>query len=134
MRNLLVFTAMLLVTVVTATAVPALAARVDNKEYIKTVLEPENYMENSSYKLVRGLTNIVTSPAEIPKQIVVTTRHRGAVGPVVGLLKGIGMTTMRIGIGVWETCTFMFPNSLDGDFSPIVKPEYVWDPSVPPEE
>ncbi|OHB33797.1 MAG: hypothetical protein A2X84_06010 [Desulfuromonadaceae bacterium GWC2_58_13] len=131
MRNLFFVVATLLTTLLTAVASPALADRVDNKDYINEVLEPETYMENASYKLVRGLTNIVTSPAEIPKQIIVTARDRGAIGPVVGFFKGIGMTIMRAGIGAWETISFFVPNSLDGDYAPILKPEYVWDPSVP---
>lgn len=133
MDNRLIFAALLFSALLASLAAPAFAAHVDRKDYIKEVVEPENYLEKASYKLIRGLTNIVTSPGEIPKQIVVTTRRRGAIGPVLGFFKGIGMTLMRAGIGVWETASFPLPNSLEGDFSPIVKPEYVWDPSVPPQ-
>ena len=94
-------------------------------------MTPEPYFEKASYKLVRGLTNVVTSPAEIPKQIVVTTQDRGALGTVLGLFKGVGMTAMRIATGVWESVSFFAPNDLDGNFAPILKPEFVWDPSVP---
>jgi len=131
MRNRFFVVATLLITLLVAVATPTLAARVDNKDYVDEVVEPETYLENASYKLVRGLTNIVTSPAEIPKQIIITTRDRGAIGPVLGLFKGIGMTIMRTGFGAWETVTFPAPNSLEGDFAPILKPEYVWDPSTP---
>jgi putative exosortase-associated protein (TIGR04073 family) len=126
-----VIVTIMLTAVLAAVATPALAAHGDDKVYIDEVLAPENYVDNASYKLIRGVTNMVTSPGEIPKQIIVTTRDRGAIGPVLGLFKGIGMTVMRAGLGVWETAFFMFPNSLDGDFSPILKPEYVWDPTVP---
>ena len=76
----------------------------------------------------------MTSPAEIPKQIVVTTQKQGAIGSVVGLFKGVTMTIIRAGFGVWETAFFLFPNSLEGDFSPILKPEYVWDTPDPTEQ
>ncbi len=131
MHNRFMVVATLLTTLLAAVATPALATRVDNKDYVNEVLEPETYLENASYKLVRGITNIVTSPGEIPKQIVITTRDRGAIGPVLGIFKGAGMTIMRAGIGAWETISFLVPNSLTGDYSPILKPEFVWDPSAP---
>lgn len=131
MRNRFIIVTTLLITLLVAVATPTLAASVDNKDYIDEVVEPETYLENASYKFIRGITNIVTSPAEIPKQIVITTRDRGAIGPVLGLFKGAGMTIVRAGIGAWETILFMLPNNLAGDFAPILKPEYVWDPSAP---
>jgi putative exosortase-associated protein (TIGR04073 family) len=130
MYRLLILTFVML-TLMVSVHPPIAAACIDEKDYIDEVVAPEPYLENASYKLVRGLTNIVTSPAEIPKQIIITTRDCGAIGPVLGLFKGIGMTIMRAGFGVWETVTFPAPNSLEGDFAPILKPEYVWDPSTP---
>ncbi|WP_432823751.1 exosortase system-associated protein, TIGR04073 family [Trichloromonas sp.] len=131
MSNRFFVMAILLTILLAAAATPAVAVPVDNKDYIDEVVAPETYLENASYKLVRGITNMVTSPAEIPKQIVVTTRDRGAIGPVLGLFKGVGMTVMRIGFGAWETVSFLLPNSLEGDFAPILKPEYVWNTSEP---
>jgi len=46
----------------------------------------------------------------------------------------VTMTIIRAGFGVWETAFFLFPNSLEGDFSPILKPEYVWDTPDPTEQ
>lgn len=129
-KHLLIFMSMLLL-LLTAAAIPALAASHAEKDYIDDVLEPETYMEKSSFKLLRGLTNIVTSPGEIPKQMVLTIRDRGGLGVPLGFLKGIGMTVMRVGIGAWETVSFPAPNSMDGDFAPILKPEFVWNPSPP---
>ncbi len=131
MCNKFFVVAILLTTFLAVVASPVLATSVDNKDYVDEVLEPEGYLEKSGYKLVRGVTNIVTSPAEIPKQIVITTQNRGAIGTVLGLFKGVGMTILRVSAGAWETVTFLLPNSLDGDFSPMFKPEYVWDPSAP---
>jgi putative exosortase-associated protein (TIGR04073 family) len=116
----------------TLMAIPQASTAASDKEYIAEAVAPEAYVENASYKLLRGLTNIVTSPAEIPKQITVTTRDRGAaIGPVLGLFKGLGMTLMRAGFGILETVTFPLPNDIEGSFAPILKPEYVWDPSPP---
>jgi len=129
-KRLLVFPSLLLVLLVSV-GVPALAAEVDDKDYVDQVLEPESYLEQSSFKLIRGVTNIVTSPAEIPKQMVLTGRDLGALGVPVGFFKGIGMTVMRAGLGAWETVSFLLPNSMEGDFAPILKPEFVWNASDP---
>lgn len=122
----------LLVLLMLAVIAPAAFARMDDgKTYVEEVVAPESYMENASFKLVRGVTNLVTCPGEIPKQIIVTTRDRGAIGAVLGTFKGLGMTVARGGFGLWEGLTFFLPNSLKGDYSPILKPEFVWNPSTP---
>ena len=107
----------------------ALAQGNSGRKYTEEVLSPEGYVEDLSYKLIRGIGNIVTCPAEFPKQIVVTIRDRGPIGILLGPLKGVGMTAIRGVVGAWETLTFIIPNSLDGDFSPVLKPEFVWTPS-----
>jgi putative exosortase-associated protein (TIGR04073 family) len=131
MRKKILLVATVLMTLLAVIATPVFASRVDNKDYISEVVEPEPYLEKAAYKLLRGITNMVTCPGEIPKQIVITTIDRGAIGPVLGLIKGIGMTSMRAILGATETLLFMAPNSLDSeDFDPILKPEFVWNPST----
>ncbi len=122
--------ACLFVTLFATCSLPAFAYQGADKEYIQDVVEPEPWLGKASFKLVRGITNIVTSPVEIPKQIVVTTADEGAVGLATGPLKGVGMTVMRILVGAWETVTFLLPNSFENDYDPIMNPEFVWDPSV----
>ena len=129
-KNLLFFPSLLLLLLMAAVSL-ALATEPAEKDYIDDVMEPESYLEESSFKFIRGLTNIVTSPGEIPKQMVLTIRDRGALGVPLGFLKGIGMTVTRAGIGAWETVSFPAPNSMEGDFAPIMKPEFVWNPSSP---
>jgi putative exosortase-associated protein (TIGR04073 family) len=86
--------------------------------------KPESFAEKMTFKLARGVTNIVTSPAEIPKQIVLTGRNHGAIGYVLGPFKGIGMTAYRCFIGMAETVLFMVPQP--GYYDPMMDPEYVW--------
>ena len=105
-------------------------AVMSTNSYAQEAMEPESYFGSASYKMVRGVTNAVTSPFEIPKQIVVTTKEIGFLGPVLGIFKGVGMTCMRVVTGAWEVGTFFAPNDMDGNFGPILKPEYVWNPSV----
>jgi len=86
--------------------------------------KPESIAEKMSFKLVRGVTNIATSIAELPKQTIITGRNYGAVGYVVGPIKGVGMTLYRCFIGLTETVFFMVPQP--GYYDPMIDPEFVW--------
>jgi|GEM_PF-413925 len=86
--------------------------------------KPESIVEKMSFKLVRGLTNVVTSVGEIPKQTYLSVHNHGAVGYVVGPIKGIGMTVYRALIGGAEAVTFLVP--APGYYDPMLDPPYVW--------
>lgn len=122
-----IFVACLLAVCTFSFASTALA--INDRSYAEEVLAPESYTEGAAYKLVRGISNLVTCPGELVKQPIVTVRDRGPMGFLLGPLKGVGMLVIRGATGVWETATFFIPNSLDGDFSAILKPEFVWTPS-----
>lgn len=86
--------------------------------------KPETVVGKMSTKLVRGITNVATSIVELPKQTYLTVRDEGAVGYVIGPLKGIGMTVYRAFIGVVETAFFPVPQP--GYYDPTIDPAYVW--------
>lgn len=86
--------------------------------------KPESIVGKMSNKLVRGITNVATSPVEIPKQTINSIRDQGALGAVIGPVKGIGMTLYRAFIGSVETVFFMVPQP--GYYDPMVDPDYVW--------
>lgn len=86
--------------------------------------KPEAIAEKMAFKLVRGVTNVVTSPVEIPKQTVMTLRRHGAVGIIVGPVKGLGMMLYRGVMGITETVLFPVPQP--GYYEPMVDPEFVW--------
>ncbi len=86
--------------------------------------KPEGIVDKMSFKFVRGVTNVATSIVEIPKQSYLTVRDRGAVGYVVGPIKGIGMTVYRAVLGAVEAVCFMVPQP--GYYDPMLEPEYVW--------
>lgn len=86
--------------------------------------KPEAIVDKMAFKFVRGVTNVATSVAEIPKQTYLNVRDRGKVGYVVGPLAGIGMTVYRAVLGTVEAVCFMVPQP--GYFDPMVDPEYVW--------
>ncbi len=85
---------------------------------------PEVIVERMSYKLARGVTNAATCIVELPKQVYLTSRDRGAIGYAIGPLKGIGMTLYRAFAGVTETVLFLVPQP--GYYDPMISPEFVW--------
>lgn len=85
---------------------------------------PEQVIEKMSVKLVRGVTNVVTAPVELPKQLYTTTRDKGIPGPLIGLFKGVGMTAYRAVFGVLEAAFFLIP--APGYYDPMTNPAYVW--------
>ncbi len=86
--------------------------------------KPENIMGKMSFKLTRGFTNLATSPAELPKQCILSARDQGAVGYVIGPIKGIGMTLYRAFIGTIETAFFYVPQP--GYYDSTIDPDFVW--------
>jgi putative exosortase-associated protein (TIGR04073 family) len=81
-------------------------------------------VEHMAVKLVRGVTNIATCVVELPKQTYLSIRDEGAIGSVVGPLKGIGMMVYRALMGASETALFLVPQP--GYYDPMIDPEYVW--------
>ena len=86
--------------------------------------QPEMIAEKMAVKFTRGITNVVTSIVELPKQTILTGRDMGPVGYIIGPLKGVGMTFYRGVVGVVETVFCMVPQP--GYYDPMMDPEYVW--------
>lgn len=76
-------------------------------------------------KLGRGVANTLTGWVELPKNIHQTSVEDNVLsGITLGLAKGVGMTIVRTGAGIYEVATFPFP--LPQDYRPILEPEYVF--------
>ncbi|HTP64880.1 MAG TPA: exosortase system-associated protein, TIGR04073 family [Geobacteraceae bacterium] len=86
--------------------------------------KPENIVGKMAYKLTSGVTNIATSPAEFPKQCILSARDDGAVGYVIGPIKGVGMIVYRAFIGTIESFFFYIPQP--GYYDPAINPDFVW--------
>jgi len=83
------------------------------------------YAQDPVKKLGRGLANILTGWVELPKNIYDTSVEENVLsGLTMGLAKGVGMTIVRTGAGVYETVTFPFP--IPEDYQPVLEPEYVF--------
>lgn len=82
-------------------------------------------------KLERGLTNVVTAPVEIPKEIRAhwikgsEKTYHIIVWIFCGFVKGTAMTTARLGSGVWDVVTF--PITVSKDNKPLLQPDYVFE-------
>lgn len=78
-----------------------------------------------SKKFFRGIVNVSTGWGEIPRQIVLTSISDNLPKSLtVGVLKGILMTVVRTGSGVYDTVSFL--SSAPGYFDPVLDPPYVW--------
>ena len=83
------------------------------------------YAQDPFTKLGRGVANVLTGWVEIPKNVYTTSRDENAfTGMTLGLAKGIGLTIVRTGAGLFEAATFPFP--VPENFKPILEPEYVF--------
>lgn len=87
--------------------------------------KPESVAEKMAFKLVRGVTNVATAVAEIPKQTIITTRNHGPIGYAVGPIKGFCMAFYRGIVGATEAVFFLVPQP--GYYDPMIEPVYVWE-------
>ena len=87
-------------------------------------VDPEDVFQGMSVKLLRGITNMATCPAELPKQGYKTTRDMGVPGVFVGFVKGLGMLVYRAATGALETVLFMVPEP--GFYGSLTTPAFVW--------
>ena len=78
-------------------------------------------------KAVRGGQNFAFGlVTEVPRNVYYESRDHGALyGASVGLLKGIGLGTIRTVVGLYELLTF--PIHLN-DYEPVVLPAYPFEP------
>ncbi|HVH05613.1 MAG TPA: exosortase system-associated protein, TIGR04073 family [Myxococcota bacterium] len=81
--------------------------------------------DTAGHKAGRGLAAISTPFLEIPGNVIATNRREGPVEAwTMGLARGIGMTIVRPGVGVYELVTAPFP--MPENYEPILEPEYPW--------
>lgn len=83
-------------------------------------------------KFVRGLANLTTGWAEVPKQIFRQTADGPYVlGTLQGIVEGVGMSFTRTSAGLYDLVTFPVP--LPWHYRPLFEPEFVWEEAEPPE-
>ena len=88
------------------------------------------WAQDPIHKVGRGLVNVLTGWIEVPKQL-----HLGAQGenPLTGvghgLLKGISLTVLRLGTGIFETLTFPvpYPKDFASPYEQMELNDYAWE-------
>ena len=83
------------------------------------------YWDGALTKFGRGISNVLTCPAELLRTPALVTQREGTLaGSTVGIVHGIWRTLLRGATGVFEVVTFYA--EIPKDFAPIMHPEYVW--------
>jgi putative exosortase-associated protein (TIGR04073 family) len=89
------------------------------------VWSPSASADTPGEKAGRGLAAMATPFLEIPGNIIAMNRREGPVEAwTMGLARGIGMTIVRPGVGVYELVTAPIP--VPKNYEPILEPEYPW--------
>jgi putative exosortase-associated protein (TIGR04073 family) len=71
---------------------------------------PAAWAQDPVHKMGRGVVNVLTGWIELPKQVQLgILEHNPVAGAGWGLVKGLGLTVLRMGIGVYEAVTFPIP-------------------------
>ncbi|MGR8929235.1 MAG: exosortase system-associated protein, TIGR04073 family [Gammaproteobacteria bacterium] len=84
--------------------------------------QAESYGDIVGRKVASGFGNIVSAPAEIPKNVIIVNNESNfAYGFVGGTFKGIFLMAGRVGVGLLDLLTAPIPTY------PIVDPLFVWD-------
>ncbi len=85
------------------------------------------YCNDPLMKLGRGACNMLTFPLEMFKQVYDENRNSGPLAAVtLGILKGFGMSGVRLIVGAYEVATFPFP--VPSQYMPILTdPEFFGD-------
>ncbi len=79
----------------------------DGGELSITFSRRRPYYKRIGDNLVEGVKDVVTSPAELPRDVVATGKREGVVaGGTKGVVKGFGATLRRAGTGAVRLLTF----------------------------
>lgn len=84
-----------------------------------------SYLEGSSRKLGRGISNAITFPFELIRTPTLVGRRDGNVAALsVGVVQGVTRAVLRGLAGLFEVATFYV--EIPKGFGPLMKPEFVW--------
>ena len=88
------------------------------------------WAQDPIHKAGRGVTNLLTGWIELPKQIHMGSQEANPVsGLVWGLVKGVGLTVLRGGVGIYEAVTFPIPYPKDfaSPYDLMELTDYAWE-------
>lgn len=88
------------------------------------------WAQDPIHKMGRGVVNVITGWIELPKQISLGKEEENpVVGIGQGLLKGAGLTLLRMGVGLYEAVTFPIPYPRDfaSPYEQMELSDYAWE-------
>ncbi len=88
------------------------------------------WAQDPIHKAGRGVVNVLTGWIEVPKQIHVGSREDNPViGFGKGLARGVGLTVLRMGVGVYEALTFpiAYPQGFASPYEGMELSDYAWE-------
>jgi len=88
------------------------------------------WAQDPIHKAGRGLVNVLTGWIEIPKQVHLGSQEENPVtGLTFGLVKGVGLTVLRMGVGLYEAVTFPLPYPKDfaSPYEGMELTDYAWE-------
>ncbi len=97
---------------------------------IATAVCQTAWAQDPIHKAGRGVVNVLTGWIEIPKQIQLGTQEQNPVlGAGRGAVKGVGLTLLRGGVGIYEALTFPLPipRAYGSPYEPMELPDYAWE-------
>ena len=97
---------------------------------IVTVMSPARVeSQDPIHKAGRGVVNVLTGWIEIPKQIHLGSQEANPLsGLGWGIVRGLGLTVIREGMGVYEALTFPIPHPKDfhSPYEQMELSDYAW--------
>jgi len=88
------------------------------------------WAQDPIHKAERGIVNVLTGWIELPKQIHLGSQEDNPVsGLAWGLVKGVGLTVLRGGVGLYEALTFPLPYPKDfaSPYDAMELTDYAWE-------
>ena len=88
------------------------------------------WAQDPIHKAGRGVVNVLTGWIELPKQIHLGSQDPNPVsGLGWGLLKGVGLTVLRAGMGIYEALTFPipYPKAFTSPYEQMELTDYAWE-------
>ena len=88
------------------------------------------WAQDPIHKAGRGIVNVLTGWIEVPKQLHIGAQAENPVAGISqGLLKGVSLTVLRLGTGVFEAVTFPIPYPKDfaSPYEHMALSDYAWE-------
>ncbi len=95
-----------------------------------TASQPSAWAQDPVHKMGRGVVNVLTCWIEIPKQAHLGSQEENPLtGLAAGFVKGVGLTVLRAGVGLYEAVTFPIPCPKDfaSPYEELELSDYAWE-------